>query len=85
MFGTIIPFIFLILVVVFVHEYGHYYYAKKCGALGGKVMGAGGGGYFIFYVPPALHLSFRKKMLEKGLVELNWNFDFEGVTKIFSG
>ena len=31
MFGTIIPFIFLILVVVFVHEYGHYYYAKKYG------------------------------------------------------
>ena len=31
MLGTIIPFIFLILVVVFVHEYGHYYYAKKYG------------------------------------------------------
>ncbi len=31
MFGTIIPFIFLVLVVVFVHEYGHYYYAKKYG------------------------------------------------------
>ena len=31
MFGNIIPFIFLVLVVVFVHEYGHYYYAKKYG------------------------------------------------------
>ncbi len=62
-----------------------YYYAKECGALGGKVVGAGGGGYFMFYVPPALHLSFRKKMVGKGLSELNWDFDFQGVTKIFSG
>ena len=27
----LIPFIVLITVVVFVHEYGHYYFAKKCG------------------------------------------------------
>ena len=26
--------------------------AKKNGALGGKLLGAGGGGYFLFYVPP---------------------------------
>jgi len=31
MLGTIIPFIILILVVVFIHEYGHYYFAKKYG------------------------------------------------------
>ena len=31
MFNFIIPFIVLILVVVFIHEYGHYYYAKKYG------------------------------------------------------
>ena len=31
MFDFIIPFIVLILVVVFVHEYGHYYFAKKYG------------------------------------------------------
>lgn len=29
--------------------------ARKCGALGGKLLGAGGGGFFLFYVP-----SFRK-------------------------
>ena len=27
----IIPFIILITVVVFIHEYGHYYFAKKFG------------------------------------------------------
>ena len=31
MLSYIVPFIVLILVVVFIHEYGHYYYAKKYG------------------------------------------------------
>ena len=31
MLNYIIPFIVLILVVVFIHEYGHYYFAKKYG------------------------------------------------------
>ena len=31
MLGTVLPFIALILVVVFIHEYGHYYFAKKYG------------------------------------------------------
>jgi len=31
MFNFIIPFVILILVVVFIHEYGHYYFAKRYG------------------------------------------------------
>jgi len=31
MLTYILPFIVLILVVVFIHEYGHYYFAKKYG------------------------------------------------------
>ena len=31
MINTIVPFLGLILVVVFIHEYGHYYFAKKYG------------------------------------------------------
>ena len=31
MFNILIPFLILILVVVFIHEYGHYYFAKKYG------------------------------------------------------
>ena len=31
MLSTIIPFIVLIVVVVFIHEYGHYYFAKRYG------------------------------------------------------
>ena len=31
MLDYILPFIILILVVVFIHEYGHYYFAKRYG------------------------------------------------------
>ncbi len=31
MFSYILPFIILILIVVFIHEYGHYYFARKYG------------------------------------------------------
>ena len=31
MFSYILPFLLLILVVVFIHEYGHYYFAKRYG------------------------------------------------------
>ena len=62
-----------------------YNYAIKSGALGGKIMGAGGGGYFMFYVPENNHLSFRKKMRQNGLAEMDWQFDFNGVSSIFSG
>ena len=32
-----------------------YEIAKKNGALGGKILGAGGGGFFLFYAPPECH------------------------------
>jgi len=51
--------------------------AMKMGALGGKIMGAGGGGWFVFYVKHD-KLSFRKKMKEIGLEERKVKFDFEG-------
>ena len=31
MFEFVLPFIVLIIVVVFVHEYGHYYFARRYG------------------------------------------------------
>lgn len=61
-----------------------YNLAINLGALGGKVMGAGGGGYFMFYVPPEKHLSFRKNMQKQGFHEMSWEFDFEGANTIFS-
>ena len=41
-----------------------YYSAIENGAYGGKLMGAGGGGFFMFLVPPNLQEYFKKTMKE---------------------
>lgn len=46
------------------------------GALGGKISGAGGGGFFVFYTED--HGKLRKAMYELGLREMRYRFDFEG-------
>ena len=46
------------------------------GALGGKVIGAGGGGFLMFYADDKVKL--RHAMREKGLNEVRFRFDFEG-------
>lgn len=51
--------------------------ARESGALGGKISGAGGGGFFTFYVPDQQR-AFREKMRELGLREMRYRFDFEG-------
>ena len=51
--------------------------AKEAGALGGKISGAGGGGFFTFYVPQN-HTKFRAAMKQFGLREMHYRFDFEG-------
>lgn len=51
--------------------------AMKMGALGGKIMGAGGGGWFVFYVKDNKS-EFRRRMNELGLEERKAKFDFEG-------
>lgn len=54
-----------------------YNLAKKNGALGGKIMGAGGGGFFMFYCDNGKN-GFRKAMEEKRLKEMRFHLDFEG-------
>ena len=51
--------------------------AKKNGALGGKITGAGGGGFFTFYVDEN-HGKFRETMKTLGLREMRYRFDFSG-------
>jgi len=57
-----------------------YEIAKENGALGGKISGAGGGGFFTFYVPEH-HAQLRNAMEKEGLREMRYRFDFEG-TKV---
>jgi D-glycero-alpha-D-manno-heptose-7-phosphate kinase len=56
-----------------------YEYAMAHGALGGKLIGAGGGGFLMFYAGDKRKL--RHAMREKGLQEVRFRFDFEG-TKV---
>jgi len=56
-----------------------YDHAMANGALGGKLIGAGGGGFLMFYAEDKTKL--RHAMREKGLSEVRFRFDFEG-TKI---
>ncbi len=56
-----------------------YDHAMAHGALGGKLIGAGGGGFLMFYAADKKML--RRAMREKGLQEVRFRFDFEG-TKV---
>ncbi len=56
-----------------------YDHAMANGALGGKLIGAGGGGFLMFYAGDKKRL--RHAMREKGLTEVRFRFDFEG-TKV---
>lgn len=58
----------------FINEW--YDYAMRNGALGGKLIGAGGGGFLMFYASDKTRL--RHAMREKGLQEVRFRFDFEG-------
>ena len=52
------------------------------GAVGGKLIGAGGGGFLMFYARDKARL--RHAMREKGLTEVRFRFDFEGTKVVIS-
>jgi D-glycero-alpha-D-manno-heptose-7-phosphate kinase len=56
--------------------------ALKNGAIGGKLVGAGGGGFLLFYAEDRAKL--RKTMEHAGLQEVRFQFDFEGTKVILS-
>jgi D-glycero-alpha-D-manno-heptose-7-phosphate kinase len=60
---------------------GWYNLALKNGAIGGKLIGAGGGGFLMFCVEDKVGL--RQAMREAGLPEVRFHFDFEG-TKVLA-
>lgn len=57
-----------------------YELARKNGALGGKMIGAGGGGFLMFYAEDKAQL--RRTMREAGLHEVRFRFDFAGTQVI---
>jgi len=56
--------------------------AKRNGATGGKLVGAGGGGFLMFYAEDRKKL--RKAMAKVGLEEVRFRFDFEGTKVLMS-
>ena len=59
-----------------------YQLAKQNGAIGGKISGAGGGGFLMFYCEEKKP-QVRDAMRKCGLRELNFRFEFEGSKVIF--
>ena len=52
--------------------------AIAVGALGGKILGAGGGGYFLFYVPKAKQGAVTATLADLGLSRLTFRFEQKG-------
>tara|TARA_B100000989_G_scaffold292373_1_gene268193 strand:- start:7607 stop:8608 length:1002 start_codon:yes stop_codon:yes gene_type:complete len=55
----------------------------KLGAYGGKLCGAGGGGFFLFLLPSHRKNSFRKSFGQKNCID--FRIDFSGSQSIFKG
>jgi len=56
----------------------HYDAARAAGAIGGKLMGAGGGGFFMFYTRPTERRKVYETLTARGLRPLRFRFDFDG-------
>jgi len=52
--------------------------ARSAGALGGKLMGAGGGGFFMFYVRPGVKRAVSEALERQGYKKLRFRFDLDG-------
>ena len=59
-----------------------YELGRKAGAVGGKLVGAGGGGFLMFYAPEPNRV--RTAMAGAGLEEVRFRFDFDGTKVVFS-
>jgi len=55
---------------------------RRHGAVGGKLVGAGGGGFLMFYAEDRDRL--RQAMARAGLEEVRFRFDFDGTRVLFS-
>jgi D-glycero-alpha-D-manno-heptose-7-phosphate kinase len=55
--------------------------ARAAGALGGKITGAGGGGFLLLFVPPELHRNVRKAL--DTLLHVPFRFEYNGSQIIY--
>jgi D-glycero-alpha-D-manno-heptose-7-phosphate kinase len=55
-----------------------YELARGAGALGGKITGAGGGGFLLLYCPPASQEAVRATLAQEGVKDMAFAFDNNG-------
>jgi D-glycero-alpha-D-manno-heptose-7-phosphate kinase len=58
-----------------------YAQARLAGAIGGKLTGAGGGGFLLLFAPPACHEQIRRRL--SGLIHVPFKFEGSGSQIIF--
>ena len=55
--------------------------ARAAGAIGGKLVGAGGGGFLLLFVPPSRQAAVRERL--DGLIQVPFKLEFSGSQIIF--
>ena len=60
---------------------GWYLKARQAGAVGGKLLGAGAGGFLLFYAPPERHEAITRAL--RGLRRMDFHFEPQGSRIIF--
>lgn len=56
-----------------------YKVAQQAGSIGGKLLGAGKGGYLVFFCPPLMRMRVAKALEQAGSQPVSFNFDFRGL------
>src|SRR5262249_47593013 len=60
---------------------GIYAQAREAGAIGGKLTGAGGGGFMLLFAPPDRHAAIKEKLSR--LIQVPFEFEFTGSRIIY--
>lgn len=55
-----------------------YQMARTNGAIGGKITGAGGGGFLLLYCEPKHQAAVREAFTREGITEMSFRFDMQG-------
>lgn len=62
-----------------------YELARSCGAIGGKLTGAGGSGFLLLFCEPHHHPRVTEALESRGLKRMNFNFDQNGAQLLVNG
>jgi D-glycero-alpha-D-manno-heptose-7-phosphate kinase len=58
--------------------------AREAGATGGKILGAGGGGFLLVHCSPQKQFAVRQRLSSMGLLPVRFNFEPQGSRIVFS-